>query len=181
MYSKLTYFDAWCCEKKHQRYKKVLAQSLQHLWEEKTGELSRQICSRMLHSTMSDYEGTKDPETVEMCGRIYSEEKVQRQIGLSCKVSTACHVGKCLLKVGHILFWSRGADQAAGKVQFFATEAAGHEVLVYEVLHPLKSETTFSLRLSPTQVKAGVLVRDLRDVRLPAWWAWDNGSWLCLL
>ena len=161
--------------------KTILSQSLQHLWQEKTGVLSTQVCSRMLHSTMVDYDSVKTPDTIELCGRLYDEHAVQRSAGISCKISTACHVGRCLLKAGHILYWSCGGQTCYGKVEFFASQGAGQDVLVYEELRPRETVTPFSLHLAPTGCKTSILPRDLSTIRQPAWWTRDNGSWLCLL
>ena len=68
MHSRIGYFDCWSCEKKHQCYKKFLAQSLQQLWKEKTGVLL------MLHATMIDYDSIQKAGQGELTGRVFQAD-----------------------------------------------------------------------------------------------------------
>ena len=108
--------DCWCLEKKHQRYKAMLADSLQSLWEEGSGALSRQICGRMLHSTVVDLAVLRVGAAA-LTGKIHGEEAVFQLTGARAKVAATVEVGSLTIKQFEVILWETVGATYAGKVQ----------------------------------------------------------------
>lgn len=173
------YMDCWCLEKKHQRYKAMLADSLQSLWEEGSGALSRQICGRMLHSTVVDLAVLRVGAAA-LTGKIHGEEAVFQLTGARAKVAATVEVGSLTIKQFEVILWETVGATYAGKVQFFA-EVDGHILIIYECLIEQPSSVPFTKKFHCDGEKRAQFLDQMEAIAHPTWWAQDGSSLTCLL
>lgn len=183
-YKNHMYVDTWALEAKHQRYKRQLASSLQHLWQDRTGQISSQVSARILHSTVEDLMDPTRDGVAKLLGRIHSAESVKALTGYSCPVSNRCWTGRSELKAGDVLLWSQGGALCYGLCEFFAAYHGGI-VMVFEALERVYNEEKlpFAFSLRRTGAKESCMVSDLQHYRNPSWWLQEGetcGTLLCL-
>lgn len=181
MYERFGYYDTWCLEAKHKKYKSMLADTLQHLFKPADGQVSLQVCARVFHMTIQDH--LQLPQlSPALAGKVHSEADVLALTGVpSCTVSTSCQRGRSVYKSDDVLLWtSASGEKHAGKVEFFAQHE--HLVMVYEAMLPLSSDTSALIakyRLSGC--RRSLLFSSMLDVTMPTWWLFEEGAALCLL
>ena len=177
MYTSLGYADCWATEKKHGMYKRFLADTLQHVWKERSGDLSRQVLGRMLHQTIESQNDSAVGKS-RLAGRVYKPQQVEEACGVRCSVSTRVHTGHQLLNAGDVLLWRRGAGMI-----LFCADWRNQFVVVMDVLVPLSCDIphVHALRFSLSGAKDAVCLQNLEQLRKPAWWLVEQSSVLCLL
>ena len=181
-YNNLMYMDAWCLEKKHKRYKQMLANSLGHLWKERSGLASQEIAARVLHMTVMDLR--KETWKEGLSGKIYSQEEVLASAGIHGRLSSKFVSNGLTLQSGDVLFWddSRQGIRMFGLLDFFIDREGDH-VIVFERLLELPSPSTlpFTLKLTKSETTDARHWKLMSNVQHPAWWCIDGPQILCLL
>ena len=149
------------------------------MWSEGTGELSKQLCGRVLHSTVQDLSSLR-PEAAELAGRVHAESRVFDLAGVRAKISTALKSGAVTLKQNQVILWHKDGASFAGKALFFA-QMEGDLVVIYECFRELASAVPFTKIFHITGEKGAVLLSNMEHIAHPTWWAVDAQTVTCLL
>eukprot|EP00435_Cladocopium_sp_Y103_P054986 s891_g18.t1 len=178
-YERLLYVDCWCLEKKHQKYKHHLADTLQHMYQTRTGVASRQVAGRVLLMTREKLLEENAWQCV-LQGAIYSSTAVHEIAGFPCSIATKLHTGYMELAQNDVFFAQIAEQTISGVIDFFA-ESNGQHYVVYEVLLPIKQPLPFARKFRRTAEHAALHISHKDDLSRPTWWTFENDSVLCLL
>lgn len=175
-YLRLGYYDTWAQEKKHQVYKKALADNVGHLFKERDGKLSHQILGRLLHMTV-EAQSSECSFNPELSGRIYPADDVLRVSGFHSPVSTKMSTGKGTLRVDDVIFWN---PSSAAMILFFV-HYKDTFILVLKDLQEVPYDIPHAKKFLILQSTQALCLDDAINLRHPTWWTIEDGHVVCLL
>ncbi|CAK9019386.1 Uncharacterized protein SCF082_LOCUS14484 [Durusdinium trenchii] len=178
-YRRFGYCDCFAMEAKHQIWKGFMANSLQSLWSEHSGDVGKHTLPRLLHRTILQM--TENSPAPTFIGRVYTREEVYARIGIKdCEVCSQYRVGSLAMQSDQILFFSApGRPDAAAVIELFA-RWQGHVWIVVEDTSEEKSSLRFCRTFKRLGVKLVHQLDRLQNLRLPSWWLFEDNRVVCL-